>query len=195
MAIVKGVHHEFGTVVLSTQENRRCLLLDTLHGLTEDETLWYTMHSWAKFQPRLQCPRQEQGQLYYPAAYSHVFEKYWQTIEQPLVHPGSVDESFVAKACMQQYSAALVGQDLSGFAPLVDSEARAQCVLISQQAAISRLCLIQDPQDCWGIQEKHRSSAGTEGRSSLGSSVVGTESVTGLGLTGTCEPQGLPLQA
>jgi hypothetical protein len=39
MAIEKGVHSEFGTASLFTQENRRCLLLDTLHGLTEDEAL------------------------------------------------------------------------------------------------------------------------------------------------------------
>jgi hypothetical protein len=82
---------------------------------------------------------------------------------------------------MQEYSAALVGQDLSRFAALVDSEARAQCVSITQQAAISRLCLIQDAQDFWGIQGKDRSTAGTDGPSSLGSSVVGTESVTSLG--------------
>jgi hypothetical protein len=93
---------------------------------------------------------------------------------------------------MEEYSAALVGQDLSSFAPLVDSEARAQCVSIAQQAAISRLCLIQDARDFWGLQDKDRSSPGTDGPSSLGSSVVGTESVTGLGSTGTCEPQGLP---
>jgi hypothetical protein len=93
VAIVKGVHHEHGAAVLFTQENRRCLLLDTLHGLTDDEALWYTLHSWAKFQPRLKCPRREPGQLYYPAVYSHVFEKYWATLEQPLAHPGPVDES------------------------------------------------------------------------------------------------------
>jgi hypothetical protein len=51
IAIVKGVHHKFGSAVLFTQENHRCLLLDTLHGLTEDEALWYTTHFWAKFRP------------------------------------------------------------------------------------------------------------------------------------------------
>jgi hypothetical protein len=124
--------------------------------------------------------------------YSHVFEKHLATLEQPLAHPGSVDESFFTKACMQEYSAALVRLDLSSFAPLVDSEARPQCVSIVQQAAISRLCLIQDAQDFWGIQDNGRSSPDADGPSSLGSSVVGTESVTGLGETGTCEPQELP---
>jgi hypothetical protein len=69
---------------------------------------------------------------------------------------------------MQEYSAALAGQDLSDFAPKVDSEARSQCASIAQQAAISRLCLIQDAQDFWRIQDKHRSSADTDGPSSLG---------------------------
>jgi hypothetical protein len=47
VSIVKGVHHEPGTAILFTQENRRCLLLDTLDGLSEDEALWYKLHSWA----------------------------------------------------------------------------------------------------------------------------------------------------
>jgi hypothetical protein len=40
----------------------------------------------------------------------------------------------------------------------------------------------------------HRSSAVTDGPSSLGSSVVGSESVSGPGLTGTCVASGHPLQ-
>jgi hypothetical protein len=194
MSIAKGVHKEFGSAVLFTQENRRCLLLETLHEISEEEALWYTMFSWAKFQPRRQHPRQEPGRLYYPAQYSHVFEKYWDTLHQPLAHPGSADETFFTKACMQEFASALAGQDLSDFAPLVDSEANHQCVSIAHQAAVSHLCMIQDARDFWEDQEKHRSSAVTDGPSSLGSSVVGTESVTGLGLTDTCEPGGLPSQ-
>jgi hypothetical protein len=70
---------------------------------------------------------------------------------------------------------------------------RAGDVSIAHQAAVSRLCMIQDGDDQWGkAQEKHRSSAVTDGPSSRGSSVVGTESVTRLGLTDTCEPGGFP---
>jgi hypothetical protein len=76
MAIVKGAHHEHGTAVLVTQEKRRCLSLDTVHGLSEDEVLWHAMMIWAKFQPDLKRPRTEPGQLFYSAEHSHVFEKY-----------------------------------------------------------------------------------------------------------------------
>jgi hypothetical protein len=41
MSVEKGVHSEFGSAILFAQENRRCLLLDTLHGLSEEEALWY----------------------------------------------------------------------------------------------------------------------------------------------------------
>jgi hypothetical protein len=36
MAIGKGAHHNHGTAVLVTQEKRRCLLLDTVHGLSSE---------------------------------------------------------------------------------------------------------------------------------------------------------------
>jgi hypothetical protein len=49
LAIVKEAHHEHGTAVYITQKKRRCLLLDTLYGLTDDEALWYTLHAWDKF--------------------------------------------------------------------------------------------------------------------------------------------------
>jgi hypothetical protein len=48
VSIVKGVLHEHGAAVLFTQENGRCLLLDTFHGLSDDEALWYTLHSCVK---------------------------------------------------------------------------------------------------------------------------------------------------
>jgi hypothetical protein len=163
VAIVKGVHHEHGSAILFAQENSRCLLLDTLHGLTDDEALWFTLHSWAKFQPRLDRPRQEPGRLFYPAAYSHVFEKYWDALDQPLAHPDSTSESFFTKACMQELSAALVGMESSSFTPLVDSEARPQCVSVAEQAAISRLCPIQDAFDFWALLEERLAK---EGRSS-----------------------------
>jgi hypothetical protein len=47
MAIEDGKHSEFGTAILFTQENRRCLLLDTLHDISEDDALWRLMLSWA----------------------------------------------------------------------------------------------------------------------------------------------------
>jgi hypothetical protein len=193
MAIEKGVHSEFGTAILFTQENRQCLLLDTLHGLTEDEALWYTMHAWAKFQPRVSRPKDDPDQLYYPAVYSHVFEKYWDTLEQPLAHPDAASESFFTKACMQEYAAALLGHTLPS-APLVDSEAPEGALFVAKQAAISRLCMIQDAHDFWEDQEKHRSSARTDGPSSLGSSVAGSESVPGLGFADTCVASGHPSQ-
>jgi hypothetical protein len=48
--------------------------------------------------------------------------------------------------------------DLSNFTPLVDGEAKQSYVQIAQEAAISRLCPIQDAYDFWGID---RSGPGT----------------------------------
>jgi hypothetical protein len=46
----------------------------------------------------------------------------------------------------------------------------------------------------WGFPLGRRSSVVTVGSSSLGRSMVGTESTPGLGSTGTCVTSGHPLQ-
>jgi hypothetical protein len=43
IAIEKGRHSDHGTAIYFTQEKRRCLLLDTLYGLSDEEALWYTL--------------------------------------------------------------------------------------------------------------------------------------------------------
>jgi hypothetical protein len=48
-AVIKGVRQDHGCAVYFTQEKRRCLLLDTTYGLTDDEALWATLASWARF--------------------------------------------------------------------------------------------------------------------------------------------------
>jgi hypothetical protein len=78
-AIVRGAHHEHGSAIYFTQESRRCLLLDTLHGLADGEAMSYTLQSWAKFQPRLNSPRDKPGRLFYPAEFSHIFENFGNT--------------------------------------------------------------------------------------------------------------------
>jgi hypothetical protein len=164
MAIPKGVHDYFGTAILFTQENRRCLLLDTLHKRSEEDALWHTMSSWARFQPRTLRPKSDSGQLYYPSEYSHVFEHFWDVLEQPLAHPNSASESDFTKKCMQEYAAALLHDS---------SRAHFWAGVLSGE---------------------HRSSACTDGPSSLESSVAGTESCPALGVTDTCVPCGHPSQ-
>jgi hypothetical protein len=77
VSIVKGFHAGHGTAVYYTQGKRRCILLDTTYGLSDDEALWLTLTSWASFQPHRFQPRQTPGPLDYPAEFSHVFEKHW----------------------------------------------------------------------------------------------------------------------
>jgi hypothetical protein len=171
------------------------LLLETLHDISADDALWYTMLRWAQFQPRASRPKLDAGPLFYPAGYSHVFEKYWDVLEQPLAHDDAASESFFTRACMQEYAAALQGHKLPP-TPLVDSEAPEGCQIISRQADCSRLCMIQDAHNFWAevSHEEHRSSACTDGPISLDGSGVGTESVPGLALTDTCVPCGHPSQ-
>jgi hypothetical protein len=59
---------------------------------------------------------------------------------------------------MLQYSVALEAMNLENFTPLVNGEAKLSQVETAHQAAISRLCPIQDAYNFWGLG---RSSPGT----------------------------------
>jgi hypothetical protein len=87
------------------------------------------------------------GQIFYPAEFSHVFEKYWDYLPQPPNHPDFSRESTFCQAQMNSFSEALSTMDLRAFEPLVSAEADEKAVQVSEEAAISRLRTIQDGQD------------------------------------------------
>jgi hypothetical protein len=148
---MKGAHQDHGCAVYFTQGSRRCLLLDTTCGLTDDEAIWATLNSWANFQPRKRPARETPGQLYYPAEFSHVFEKYWNYLPNLPESPGFANESPYCQAQMNSFSEALSTMDLAGFTPLVAAEASEKAVQVSEEAAISRLGLIHGGLDFWGV--------------------------------------------
>jgi hypothetical protein len=114
ISIEKGAHFDHGTAIYFTQDKRRCLLLDTLYGFTDDEALWYRLSSWARFQPRLAKPRKDPSHLCFPAVYLHVFEKYWDYLNAPLTHPDCSESDFT-KAAMNEFTSALSQMNLSSF--------------------------------------------------------------------------------
>jgi hypothetical protein len=77
VAIESGRQGDQGWAVAFKQGPRRCLLLDTTEGLSEEETLWVALAHWSNFQPRLSKPRQGPGELFYPDAASHILEEAW----------------------------------------------------------------------------------------------------------------------
>jgi hypothetical protein len=162
VAIIKGAHHEHGTAVSFTQSTRRCLLLDTTYGLSADEALWYTLLSQAKFQPRLKRPQREPGRLFYPAEYSHVFEKCWHDLDNPEDHPEFSQETSFTQDCMRHYTVALISMNLSDFEPILHAKAKESDVGIGTEAAISRILPIHDGPDLrGGIQKMSRSGSDT----------------------------------
>jgi O-glycosyl hydrolase len=122
--------------------------------------LWYTLQSWAKFQPRHANPRSVPGDLYYPAQYTHIFQKYWDHLNDPLSHPDSGCESDHTKAAMNECAIALYSTDLSSFEPMVDAEASDKSCRIARDAALSRRCPIQDAIDYWVSQEEAVTGSG-----------------------------------
>jgi hypothetical protein len=133
--------------------------------------------------------------------YSHVFEKFWDVLEKPLVHPEAADESDFTKACMSVSDFTKACMSVSDFtkaclsltAPLVDSEAPEWCQIVAKQAAVSRLCMVQDAPDKWA-EMVDRSSPGSDGPASLCGSGAGTDLVPRLGLMDTCVPSWHPSQ-
>jgi hypothetical protein len=123
-----------------------------MYGLTDDEALWVTLASWASFQPRKRTPRLVPGQLYHPAEYSHVLEKYWNHLPNLCEHPDFAKEPLFCQGQMDRFSEALSTMDLSGFAPLVSAGGSDKAVQVTEEAAISRLRPIQDGTDFWGLR-------------------------------------------
>jgi hypothetical protein len=158
VAIVKGLHADHGTAVDLTEEKRSYLLFNTTYGLTDDEALWGTLASWDSFQPRRSKPRTTSGRPYYPAEYSHVFEKHWDDLPDLGQSPDFASQSPYCQEQMSRFSSSLSTMDLSEFQPLVTADAKRPEIETAEKAAISRLRPIHDGPDFWG---NHRSSDGT----------------------------------
>jgi hypothetical protein len=148
VAIEKGDHGNHGTAIFFEQGVYRCLVAKTLFGLTDDEALWFTMSTWAKFQPRRAKPRQDPGLLFYPAQYSHVFEKYWDCLHDPLQHP-DCNESDHTRSYTQEMASALASMTLESWEPQVDAEANEKSCRVAHFGALSRRCPIHDAADYW----------------------------------------------
>jgi hypothetical protein len=148
IAIEKGVHGDHGTAILFEQANRRCLLTRRILDKTDEDTFWIVMKDWAQFEPRTAKPRVGAGQIFYPSAYSHMFEAYWDFIQAP-----SVEEA--TSEGMAKYASAASGLDFSDFTPLVDVEAPEKSQPISSSRALSRRCPVQDASDYWTSPQEH----------------------------------------
>jgi hypothetical protein len=148
VVIEPGCHFDHGTAIYFEQDKRRCVLTDRLYGLSDDEALSHTLQPWAKFQPRLAKPRREPGQIYFPAAYTHVFQKYSDYLNDPVQHPDCHETEFT-KDGMREMVSALSSMNLSSFEPKVDAEAPDNSCRVALLAATSRKCPIQDATDYW----------------------------------------------
>jgi hypothetical protein len=91
------------------------------------------------------------GQLYYPAEFSHVFDKYWDLLPRLSEYPDFSRESAFCQEQTNSFSEALSAMNLAGFTPLVAAEASEKAIQVSEEAAISRLRPIQDGQNFWGV--------------------------------------------
>jgi hypothetical protein len=179
LAIQRGWHGDVGWAIFMKQGSKRCLLLDTTYGLTDDETIWTEMACWAVLKPRDDKPRKYPGRLYYPAQFSHVVEKYWSHFFDLPSHPDFVKESDVSKERMALFSQALrTFKRTKNWQPQVDSEAPDEGLRIAQEAATSRVHLIADGPNQWEVCRGRTvgagcSSVGTESSPLSGSPVIG----------------------
>jgi hypothetical protein len=160
-------------------QQKRCLLLDTVYGLTDDEAIWTAMACWAVFKPRDEQPRKYPGRLYYPAQFSHIMEKYWSHIFDLPSHPDFVTESEISNKRMTIFSQALRSfKRTKNWQPQVDAEAPEKGLRIAQEAAVSRVHLIADGPNQWEVCRGRTGGAGcpsvgTESSPLSGSPVIG----------------------
>jgi hypothetical protein len=147
IAIEKGVHDDYGTAILFEQANRRCLITRRILRESEENTFWQVMKDWAQFEPRLARPRKEAGQIFYPSAFSHMFEAYWDFIQAP-----SQEEA--TSESMARCASAASQLDFSDCTPLPDVEAPEKSQRVSFSGALSRRCPIQDANDYWSSPQE-----------------------------------------
>jgi hypothetical protein len=208
IAIEKGVHKERSLAVFFGQGVHRCLLTRRLQKASADEALWLAMKDWAEFQPKRSSRRLDPGQLFYPAEYTHVFQKYWDTLNDPLQHPDSAVETDRTKSFMYDMARALEDKVLENWAPEVSDVASERAQRIAHDGALSRRYTIQDSVDYWNeplgqvceeeamiASGKIEGSAGGQDSHDDSSQgiVMGTESTSALGSTGTCAGCSSPL--
>jgi hypothetical protein len=156
IAIGKGIYGEHGTAILFEQENRKCMITRRLYDLPDEDAFWRTMKDWADFEPRLVKTRTDAGQVYYPAAYSHVVEQHWDFLHRPRVEDAIPDyipmEKYASAAARLRFSLNM----------LVDAEAPEKSQEHVYAGAMSRRCPVQDAQDYWTtLQEQAQEECDT----------------------------------
>jgi hypothetical protein len=142
VSIHSGWQGDHGWAVAFKQGARRCLLLDTTDGLSDEEALWVALSAWAMFQPRLSSPRQFPGKLFYPDQASHVLEGCWNHLDDLRNLPGFSGKSPICQAAMLALSEGLSKLNQSQWVPLPAAEAPGKLAKIANDAAISRLRII-----------------------------------------------------
>jgi hypothetical protein len=183
VAIESGRQKDHGWAVAFKQGSRRCLLLDTTAGISEEETLWVALAHWSNFQPRLSKPRQGPGELFYPDGATHIFEEAWNYLGDLSQMPSFATKSPVCQTAMLSFSEGLRRFSCTNsWIPHPCAEAPEKLAKIATNAAISRVRPIPDGSDQW---EEYRKGTYTVGFGSQSSPMVGTESGAGTGLTGT----------
>jgi hypothetical protein len=189
VAVESGKQEDHAWAVVFKQGPRRCLLLDTTDGLSDEETLWVALSSWVSFQPRLAMPRHCPGNLFYPDAASHVFEESWQFLDDLSQMPTFSSKSPVCQSAMVSFSQGLSRLHFDGWIPHPVAEAPGKLAKIATNASISRVRPIADGPN---QRDMHRSGAIQFGIGSLSFPMVGTALGAGTGSTDTCDAQGIP---
>jgi hypothetical protein len=183
LAIEPGRQNDHGWAIAFKQGSRRCLLLDTVDGLSGEETLWVALAHWSSFQPRSSRPRQGPGELFYPDAASHFLEESWDYFGDLSQMPSFSSKSPVCQAAMVSFSEGLSRYPCAdSWIPHPCADAPEKLAKIATQGAVSRVRPISDGTDQW---EEYRKGTFTVGFGSLASPIGGTESGAGTGQTET----------
>jgi hypothetical protein len=191
VAIESGRQGDQGWAVAFKQGPRRCLLMDTTDGLSEEETLWVALAYWSNFQPRLSKPRQGPGELFYPDEASHILEESWNFFGDLSKMPSFSSRSSICQAAMLSFSRGLSQYSCAdSWIPHPCADAPGKLAKIATYAAISRVRPISDGPDQW---EEYRKGTYTVGSGSLSSPMAGPELDPTTGETGTCDTRSVPL--
>jgi hypothetical protein len=151
VAVQTGWQGDHGWAVYVKQGPRRCLLLDTVDGLSSEEALWTALASLATFSPRLSKPRRFPGRLFFPDEATHILAENWDHLDNLSAAPWFSDKSPICQAEMLRFSKGLSRLKHRKWVPQPSVEAPEKSCRIADDAAISRLRTALTNGKCAGV--------------------------------------------
>jgi hypothetical protein len=145
MVLAEGKQQGHAYAVYFVEEQKRCLLLNSMYGQSSTEVFWTAMAKWANFRPNPAKLRNDPGTLFFPVEAAHTRQKYWDYLPCLDRHALFSQESPYTQQQMCLFSLGFSQMPNHADCDIrPDADATQKEQDIAHDAAVSRLRPIQD---------------------------------------------------